>query len=127
MYLHHVGYVVRDIEAYARGLPGLEQMRVVDDPLQHARLALYGIAGSSSPYVELIQPLIPEAFTWQHLDRAGEGLHHICYGGLDEAGVLALICERRMLKVRGPIPAVLFGRDVIFAVTQKKAIVEFVL
>lgn len=127
MYLHHVGYVVRDIEAYARGLPGLELVREVEDPLQQARLALYGVGGSSAPYVELIQPLTAEAFTWQHIDRVGEGLHHICYGGLDEARVMALIRQHRMLKVRGPIPAVLFERDVIFAVTQKKAIVEFVL
>jgi len=32
-----------------------------------------------------------------------------------------------MLKLRGPMPAILFGRDVVFAMTRQKAIVEFLL
>jgi hypothetical protein len=35
--------------------------------------------------------------------------------------------ERRMIRLRGPIPAVLFERDVIFAMTKLKAIVEFII
>ncbi len=124
MRLHHVGYVVRDIQAYAVGIPGLVFARAVDDPLQHARLALYDAGGA---YVELIQPEGPDAFTWAHLERCGEGMHHICYEGPDEAGVERLIAERRMLKIRGPIHAPLFDRPVLFAMTRKKAIVEFLL
>lgn len=124
MRLHHVGYVVREIEAYAAGIPGLVFARAVDDPLQHARLALYDAGGT---WVELIQPEGPDAFTWAHLERCGEGMHHICYEGADEAGVEALIAEHRMLKIRGPIHAPLFDRSVLFAMTRKKAIVEFLL
>ena len=124
MRLHHVGYVVREIEAYAAGIPGLAFARAVDDPLQHARLALYDAGGT---WVELIQPEGPDAFTWAHLERCGEGMHHICYEGADEAGVEALIAEHRMLKIRGPIHAPLFDRPVLFAMTRKKAIVEFLL
>jgi catechol 2,3-dioxygenase-like lactoylglutathione lyase family enzyme len=122
--IHHVGYVVRNIEAFAEGFPGLEFERSVDDPLQQARLALFR-AGPA--FVELIEPAGPGAFTWAHLERAGEGLHHICYEGGDEATVDTIIRERRMLRIRGPMHAPLFDRPVLFAMTRKKAIVEFLL
>ena len=124
MRLHHVGYVVRDIDAYARGFPGLEFEKAVDDPLQRARLALYS-AGSA--YIELIQPEGPDAFTWAHLERAGEGMHHVCYEGVAEQEVDTVLSRYRMLKIRGPMHAPLFDRPVLFAMTRKKAIVEFLL
>jgi catechol 2,3-dioxygenase-like lactoylglutathione lyase family enzyme len=122
--LHHVGYVVRDIDAYAEGFPGLDFERAVDDPVQEARLALYR-AGPA--YIELIAPSGPGAFTWAHLERSGEGLHHICYEGADEAAIEEILRERRMMKIRGPMHAPLFDRPVLFAMTRKKAIVEFLL
>ena len=124
MRLHHVGYVVRDMEAYAQTFPGLRFERAVDDPLQQARLALYDAGGC---YVELIQPNGPGAFTWAHLERSGEGMHHICYEGIRGAELDALLLEHRMLKVRGPMHAPLFDREVMFAMTRKKALVEFLL
>lgn len=125
MKIHHVGYVVKDLERYAESLPGLSLIKAVDDPVQKARLALYDAGGAS--LVELIQPLEPQAYTWAHLQRAGEGLHHICYEGLDADGVQDVITRHRMIKVLGPVSAVLFDRPVIFAVTRSRAIVEFVL
>ncbi|HYJ31067.1 MAG TPA: VOC family protein [Allosphingosinicella sp.] len=124
MRLHHVGYVVRDIEAFAEGFPGLALERTVDDPLQRARLALYEAGGT---YVELIQPEGPGAFTWAHLERAGEGMHHVCYEGVGAEEVDELLARHRMLKIRGPMHAPLFDRPVLFAMTRKKAIVEFIL
>jgi hypothetical protein len=125
MMLHHVGYVVQDIDSFAAAMPALTLDRTVEDPLQHARLALYNVG--AGPLVELIQPHGPEAFTWGHLTRSGEGLHHICYHGLSADGVNALITQHKMLKVLGPIQAVLFDRPVIFAITRRRAIVEFLL
>ena len=37
MELHHIGYVVRNIERYASGLPGILLEKAVNDPLQQAR------------------------------------------------------------------------------------------
>lgn len=122
--LNHIGYVVRDLEIYARGFPGLRFERMVDDPLQHARLALYDAGGA---FVELIQPDGPEAFTWAHLERAGEGMHHLCYEGVGDKDIDDLLAAHRMLKIRGPMHAPLFGRPVLFAMTRRKAIVEFIL
>jgi len=51
--------------------------------------------------------------------------------GIEERGVLsevdAVLSGYRMLKVRGPMHAPLFDRPVLFAMTRKKAIVEFLL
>ncbi|MFZ6864529.1 VOC family protein [Undibacterium sp. Ji67W] len=125
MKVNHVGYVVKDIERYAATMPGLTLKKELEDPLQHARLALYSVGDGA--FIELIQPHGPEAFTWGHLTRSGEGMHHVCYEGLNESDVASLMLQHRMLKVRGPIYAPLFDRQVIFGITRNHAIVEFLL
>jgi methylmalonyl-CoA/ethylmalonyl-CoA epimerase len=123
--LHHVGYVVRDLDEYAASLPGLDLEKEVVDPTQNARIALYAVGDGSR--IELIQPLDESAFTWAHLKRAGEGLHHVCYEGLDRGAIDDYFRVHRLMRVRGPVHAVLFDRDVVFAVTRRRAIVEFIL
>jgi hypothetical protein len=123
--VHHVGYLVRDIEGFAASLPGLTLENSVEDPLQNAKLALYRVGDGS--YVELIQPLSSTAFTWAHLNRNGEGLHHVCYEGIPLDALDRVLKEHRMIKVRGPMHAILFGRDVVFAVTRQRSIIEFLL
>jgi methylmalonyl-CoA/ethylmalonyl-CoA epimerase len=123
--IHHIGYVVRDIERFQSSFPGLEFINAVEDPLQNARLALYTVGDGSR--IELIQPHNVSAFTWAHLDRVGEGMHHICYEGLSIDDIDTVLKQHRLMKVRGPMKAVLFDRDVIFAITRQRAIVEFIL
>lgn len=123
--IHHIGYVVRDLDRYAASLPGLQFEKEVVDPVQNARLALYTVGDASR--VELIQPLDESAFTWAHLDRSGEGLHHICYEGVGADDIDDYLRQNRLMRVRGPVHAMLFDRDVLFAVTRQRAIVEFIL
>ena len=123
--IHHIGYVVNEIESYAASFPAATFERHVFDPLQNAKLALYTI--NDHFRLEFIQPSGVDSFTWGFLQRRGAGLHHVCYEGFDEAGVEQIIYEHKMLKLRGPMPAVLFGRDVVFAMTRQKAILEFLL
>jgi methylmalonyl-CoA/ethylmalonyl-CoA epimerase len=123
--VHHVGYVVRDLERYAASLPGLALEKEVIDPVQNARIALYQVGDASR--IELIQPLGEGAFTWAHLERAGEGPHHICYEGIGADAIGDYLREYKLMRVRGPVHAVLFDRDVVFAVTRQRAIVEFIL
>lgn len=125
MNINHIGYVVHDIERYASSMPGLTVIRQVFDPLQHATLALYSCGNGSQ--IELIQPESKDAFTWGHLQRNGEGPHHVCYDDLDPAKMDEMIARYRMLKIRGPLYAPLFEREVVFAVTQRRAIIEFLL
>jgi hypothetical protein len=123
--IHHIGYVVKDIETYAASFPLAVLENTIFDPLQNAKLAVYSVGASAR--LEFIQPSDPNSFTWRFLQRSGAGLHHICYEGLRLDDVNKVIRECKMLKLRGPMPAVLFGRDVVFAMTRQKAIVEFLL
>lgn len=125
MKLHHIGYVVRSIESSAAGFPGLKLVNKVFDPVQRAELALYAL---DNVHLEFVQPSDPESFTWRFLEKTGGGYHHICYevGSLD--AIVAIIRDQRMVKILGPVPAVLFGgRQVVFAYSRNKEIVEFLV
>lgn len=125
MILHHVGYVVRDITCYQKVLNLPSPLIQVTDPMQQALIALFKQPGN--PYIELIQPLNESSPTWNFLQKHGEGFHHHCYECMEEA-MWQQVTSQRMIKVMGPVPAVLFdGRTVYFFVTRKMEIVEFLL
>lgn len=123
--VNHVGYVVKSIEAFKKTLPPMELIKVVQDPIQRAKIELLGFSRGSA--IELIEPLDSQSFTWNFLEKNGDGIHHVCYEGYSLQELEKIFLERRMIKLRGPIPAILFGRDVVFAMTRSKSIVEFIL
>jgi len=102
-----------------------EMVSEAEDPEQKARLALY--SGHSDAFIELIQPMCDESFTWNFLQKNGEGFHHLCYEAtLDE--IMKYSVEKKLVKVLGPVPAVLFGnRDVMFYVDRNRMVVEFLI
>lgn len=123
--INHVGYVVHSIENFRKTLPPLDLIKAIEDPIQRAKIELLGLSGGSA--IELIEPLDNESFTWNFLMKHGEGMHHVCYEGFSLSELETIFRERRMVKLRGPIPAPLFDRDVVFAMTKSKAIVEFII
>lgn len=123
--LNHVGYIVENIEDYKNSLPPMKSVRAVYDPIQNSKIELLRVNNGSC--VELIQPLNSTAFTWNFLKKNGEGLHHLCYEGYTLSELDSMFRASRMIKLRGPIPAVLFDRDVVFAITRNRSIVEFIL
>lgn len=126
MKLHHTGFVVNDIALYAKNQPLGEEICVIEDPIQNARLALYN--NYSGVLIELIQPHGESAFTWNALKKFGNHFHHFCYT-VDHLKVAENIAsEFRMIKVLGPVPAVLFdGLEVMFFYTKNKQVVEFLI
>lgn len=125
MKVHHIGYVVKSIEASAAALPGLRLVDRVVDPVQNAELALYAL---DNIHIEFICPADDQAFTWRFLEKTGGGYHHLCYEVPDLDTVNGIIRDKRMLKVLGPVPAVLFGgRQVVFAYSRNKEVVEFLI
>lgn len=125
MKVHHIGYVVRSIEAAAGALPGLRLVDKVFDPIQQAELALYAL---DNIHIEFICPAGEQSFTWRFLDKTGGGYHHLCYEANSLEAVDRDIRAHRMVKVLGPVPAVLFGgRQVVFAYSRNKDIVEFLV
>jgi methylmalonyl-CoA epimerase len=76
--VHHVGVVVRSIDAaYALfcdtlGLALLREELIQD---QGVRAALLDLGNS---FLELLEPTVPGTGIARYLERRGEGLHHVC-------------------------------------------------
>ena len=75
--VHHVGIAVRDMAAalrfYGEAL-GLPVVRESEAPARGARLTLLAVGGS---YLEFVQPTSTDSPFTQHIERRGEGLHHV--------------------------------------------------
>ncbi len=86
--IHHVGIVVRNIEAaYAfyrdtLSLPVAKQDIIPDQGVKAALLTI----GASE--IELLEPLDPNTGVARFLERQGEGLHHLCFETDDVAQAL---------------------------------------
>ena len=77
MKLHHIGYVVKDIVQYEKSLIFEKKVKELFDPVQNSKMALY--ENYSDSFIELIQPLNEESFTYNFLQKNGSSYHHLCY------------------------------------------------
>ena len=126
MKLHHIGYVVKDIAQYEKNLIFEKKIKELFDPVQNSNMALY--LNFTDSLIELIQPLNEESFTYNFLQKNGSSYHHLCYEISSESELKELIDSQKLIKVKGPVPAILFdGRMVWFFYSRNKQIVEFVL
>jgi hypothetical protein len=124
---HHSGFIVKDIDSWEAKMVYEAKIADVIDPVQNARLCLYThFAGDS--FIELIQPLDEQAFTWKSLQKAGNHFNHFCYSvdTLEEVSNFAV--ENKLIPVLGPVKALLFeGKLVVFYYTRNKQIIEFLI
>jgi len=126
MKLHHIGYVVKDIAQYEKNLIFEKKIKELFDPVQNSNMALY--LNFTDSLIELIQPLNEESFTYNFLQKNGSSYHHLCYEISSESELKELVDSQKLIKVKGPVPAILFdGRMVWFFYSRNKQIVEFVL
>ena len=77
--ISHIGIAVRDLDqqvAFYRDVMGLEYQgtEVVED--QQVRVAIFRVGESA---IELLEPTSPESPVAKHLDKKGEGIHHLAY------------------------------------------------
>lgn len=127
--LHHFGCVVRDLaraaQFYAR--LGYQCSAPVQDPGQQAELVLCSAPGR--PTLELVRPLDPAAPVAAVLKRENETLYHTCYEVEDlETALAALRTTHRVLLIRAPLPAPLFGgRAVAFYYVAGVGLCEFLV
>ena len=120
--IHHLGYVVRDIDQFADNLVNSTIIKGLYDEAQEAELALIQ---QSNIFIELILPSKISSFTYNFLQNGG-GYHHICYEVSSKALAEDIIRKKRMIKVLDWVYAPLLESDVVFAFNKNKEVVEFV-
>jgi len=126
MKFHHIGYVVNNITEWEKSIIYKSKINDIFDPVQNATLALY--KNFDCQYIELIQPLGKEAFTWNFLTKNGEGFHHLCYNINDLNELNMIIKKYKLIPILNPVPALLFnGKYVTFYYSRNKQIIEFVI
>src|SRR5450755_545329 len=110
--MHHVGYVVTDIESSAKGflrsLNATWDGRIFEDPHQKVKVAFLS-TGPNDAQIELVAPNAPDAPVQKFLREKGGGLHHLCYETKDLDGELAAMRASGGLIAKRPKPAVAFG------------------
>jgi|APSaa5957512535_1039671.scaffolds.fasta_scaffold299457_2 hypothetical protein len=122
VHIHHVGYVVKDIDEYASNLVKSVIVKRLYDETQEAELALIQ---TENVFIELIQPVKKSSFTYNFLQNGG-GYHHLCYKVLSKSKAEEIIRKKRMIKVLDWVYAPLLQADVVFAYNKNKEVVEFV-
>lgn len=126
MKLHHIGYIVKDIDAFETNLVCEKKVAEALDTIQKARLALY--TNFSDSYIELIQPLSEDSFTYNALQKTGNSYHHVCYTVDSKEEFADIADKRKLVVIKNWMPASLFNEKLVcFCYTRNKTIVEFLL
>jgi methylmalonyl-CoA/ethylmalonyl-CoA epimerase len=128
MRLHHVGFVVANIEA---SVPGMSRAllahwnnEVFTDPLQQVRVTFLK-GGHHNPLLELVEPLGQDSPVFRFLGERG-GLHHLCYEVFSIPEHLDRIRATGGVIVSRAKPAVAFGgRPIAWGLTREKLLLEF--
>lgn len=126
--LHHVGFVVANIEACApemsRALLAEWNKEIFADPVQRVRVTFLK-GGLQCPLLELVEPLGQDSPVSRFLGNGG-GLHHLCYEVLSIPEHLDRIRTAGGVVVSRAKPAVAFGgRPIAWALTREKLLLEF--
>jgi methylmalonyl-CoA/ethylmalonyl-CoA epimerase len=117
---------VKDIVQYEKGLIIEKKVKELFDPVQNSKMVLY--SNFSDSFIELIQPVTEDAFTYNFLQKTGGGYHHLCYEVASQQEMKDVVTLQKMIMIKGPIPAVLFdNREVWFYYSKNKQVVEFVI
>lgn len=91
--IHHVGYVVADLDAsidHLRATAGAEVTVREVMPQQGVEAAMCSVGGG---LIELITPLDPGGAIARFLERRGEGFHHVAFAVPDAASALEALSQ----------------------------------
>ncbi len=125
--LHHVGYVVSDIESSARGFMHSLGMTwdgaIYEDPIQRVKVTFLE-TGPACAQIELVAPAKADSPVTKFLAKGG-GQHHLCYQVEDIEKALAVFKSRKASVVQRPCPAVAFeGRRIAWLITRERLVIE---
>jgi methylmalonyl-CoA/ethylmalonyl-CoA epimerase len=127
--IHHLGVVVKDIEAasdsYVRDLGYRVRSEVIHDPAQTAYVRFLALPGDGC-YIELVSPDGPKSMLSNALKKGG-GINHVCYmtPDIDESVTALRDCGYWIL--HDPQPAVAFsGRRIAWLMGPDNLLIELV-
>jgi methylmalonyl-CoA/ethylmalonyl-CoA epimerase len=126
--LHHVGYVVSDIEKaapeFVRSIGASWDGKIMADPLQGVRVSFLKLAPEDAQ-IELVEPNSPNSPIARFLSEKGQGLHHLCYEVKDLKVALEELRAAGSLLAKPPKPAVAFGgRRIAWLITSEQLLME---
>jgi methylmalonyl-CoA/ethylmalonyl-CoA epimerase len=127
--LHHLGYVVKDIEPiadmYRSRFAYQPHTPILHDPLQTAFVQFFARPGEAA-YLEFVAPDGPASRLTNAAARRG-GLHHLCYTCADLPASIATLEATGMRLILAPQPAVAFaGRHVCWLMGEDPVPIELV-
>lgn len=127
--LHHVGVVVKDIQAAAPEYVadfGYEiASEVIHDPTQTAFVQFLRLPGDTT-YLELVAPDGPDSKLANALKKRLT-LNHVAYAVDDIEGACRVLRDRGAFLIRPPVGAVAFGgRRIAWLLGQDQVLVELV-
>jgi hypothetical protein len=122
--LHHIGYLVVDIDQYLSASHWTKQSGTVEDPLQNARLCLLRLKHPADPLLELIEFVQRDGLE-RKSPAQRPGLHHLCFSVPSTEAGEQWARASRFLPVTSWKPAVLFGGlPVRFYYSRNRELVE---
>ncbi|MEQ9337024.1 MAG: VOC family protein [Miltoncostaeaceae bacterium] len=91
--IHHVGYVVADLDAALDRLHDLAATTVQVREVMEEQGVEAAMCATDGGLIELITPLDPEGAIARFLEKRGEGFHHVAFAVPDAAGALTRLAE----------------------------------
>ncbi len=125
--LHHIGFVVANIEESIKGFQNSLGMSwngaIYADATQKVKVTFLA-TGPSCAQIELVEPASADSPVAKFLGRGG-GQHHVCYEVNDIEHALSVFKSRKASIAQRPCPAVAFdGRRIAWFITRERLVVE---
>ena len=93
--IDHIGIAVKDIDESAkfyRDMLGMEFIGIEEVADQKVKVAFFQIGET---HIELVCPTSDDSAVAKHIEKKGEGIHHICYATDD------IVADLKDLKEKG--------------------------
>jgi len=127
---HHVGYAVREIDAYLKDFlvplfAPIDVTEPVADPIQQVRVCFATMPGGT--VIELVEPLSEESPLCSIIGSSRGGVYHLCYEVDDLDGEIQRFRRKGCLPLGKQVPAAAFnGRRIVFLLTPQRDLIELV-
>ena len=106
MKIHHIGYLVRDVEKTAEQMRKLgfrSVTRTVYDPLRDVDIQFLE---SSEHTIELVSPKSEKSVVWKQLKKSGVSPYHMCFSVSDiDQHISMIVQEEGYVTLQPPLEA----------------------